>query len=136
MPLTRSTVTVASRVMLPTYVVLATLIGGYYVVDPGHRLGAVHALTFARWLTGGNMAIWGWIFLGLAALMCAAFATRNRLAFAFGLCCCAVTMLLWSAMYAASAIVDPETSLLAPVWPLFVAVACVASVASLLHREV
>lgn len=135
MPLTRSTVTVASRIMLPAYVVLSAAFGLVYTFDPLHRLHSVHALAFQRQVGGDSMLLWGLIFLGLAAAMVVAFSRHNRMLFAFALCCCAVTWFLWGCMYAVSAVIDPQTSLLAPVLSWFVTTCCVASTASLLKRE-
>lgn len=136
MPLTRSTVTAASRIMLPAYVVLTAVYGLIYTIDPGGRMGSVHALVFQRKLMGGDMLPWGLVFLGLASLMLLAFSRRNRLMFAFGLCCCAVTWFLWGCMYIASVVIDTETSPLAPVLPWFVCACCIASTVSLLKGEV
>lgn len=136
MPLTRATVTVASRIMLPAYCLLCAAFGLVYTFDPGHRLNTVPALTFQRQVMGGTMLPWGLLFLGLAVLMVLAFTRKSRMTFAFALCCCAVTWLLWGGMYAVSVAQEPRASVLAPVLPLFVVAACIASTASLLKGEV
>lgn len=136
MPLTRKTVTAASRIMLPAYVILSAVFGLVYVFDPFGRLDGVHALAFQRRLTGGSMVVWGLIFLGLAVLMLVAFTRHSRLLFAFALCCCAFTWFLWGCAYTASVVIDPQTSILAPVLPWFVTACCTASSVSLLKREV
>jgi hypothetical protein len=135
MPLTRSNVTVASRIMLPTYVVLTTMFGLVYVIDPFGSLGNISALRFQRSVM--PMAAWGAILLALSALMVVAFTRQSRMLFAFALACCAMTWFLWGGMYAVSVALAPtEASLNAPILPWFVSVACVASMASLLKGEV
>ena len=136
MPLTKATVTAASRIMLPTYVALTATLGVVYTFDPLDRLNSVHALTAQRWVMGGQMWPWGVLFLGLSAVMLAAFRTHRREWFVFALYGCAAAFVMWGLLYAASVVLDPETSLLAPVYPLFVARACRASAKSLLAREV
>jgi hypothetical protein len=136
MPLTRETITVASRVMLPAYTILSAAFGLVYTFDPLDRLGRVHALAAQRAVMGGSMLPWGLVFLALTALMVAAIVAKNRLLFAFGLCCCAMTWGMWSVLYAVSAVIDPQTSVLAPAFPAFVVACCVASTMSLLKREI
>lgn len=136
MVLTRATVTAASRVMLPTYAALSAVFGLVYTFDPGHRLGGVHALAAQRQVMGGTMLPWGAVFFALAGLMLLAFVKQSRMTFAFALCCCAVTWFLWGVLYAVSAVIDQETSFLAPALPLFVTAACIASTVSLLKDEV
>lgn len=135
MPLTRATVTVASRIMLPTYVLLVVALGLIYLLDPLDNLRGVPALAFPRLVVGGSMAPWGLIFLSIGAVMGSAFATHSRIWFCFGLCLCAVTFFLWAGMYVVSLVIDPDTSLTAPLYPLFVSTACAASTFSLLARE-
>lgn len=136
MPLTRQTVTAASRIMLPAYAVLSGAFGLVYTFDPLGRLDGVHALAAQRAVMNGTMTPWGLLFVGLALLMLLAFRIRNRMMFAFALCCCAVTWFLWGVLYTVSIFIDPETSLLAPGLPLFVVTACIASTVSLLKGEV
>lgn len=124
--LARGSVTVASLIMVPAYVVLTAAIGAAYLASPVDCPNMMH----------GQPRAWGWLFLGLAAVMAAAFATRWRLAFCFALCCCAVTMILWAAMWRFAPNADREAATFVPILAIFVAVACVASVASLLKGEV
>ena len=135
MPLTKATVTVASRIMLPTYVALTAVIGLVYLLDPCNRLDGIPALTAPRWVMGGQMWPWGLLFLGLSVVMLAAFNTHRREWFIFALYGCAATFLMWAIMYGISIFLDPTTSLLAPVYPLFVVRACRASAQSLLRGE-
>ena len=135
MPLTKATVTAASRIMLPTYVALTAVIGLVYLLDPLDRLAGVHALAAQRWIMGGQMWPWGLVFLGLSCVMLAAFRQKRRQWFVFALYGCAVTFGMWAVLYAVSIFLDPSTSLLAPVYPLFVVRACRASAKSLMRGE-
>jgi len=135
MPLTRQNVTAASRVMLPAYVVLTGTIGLVYTLDPGHRLADVPALTVARMLMGGSMTGWGLLFLGVTAILLAAFLSHRRLLFVLGLYLCGATFAMWACLYGASTVTTPGTSLLSPVFPLFVCACCYASAKSLLRGE-
>lgn len=126
MPLTRGSVTVASLIMVPTYVILTATIGAAYLLG---RLDC-------PMMMHGQPRSWGYLFLGLSGVMAAAFATQRRFGFCFALCCCAVTMLLWAAMWRFAHNADREAATLVPILAIFVAVACVASVASLLKGEV
>lgn len=134
MPLIWGNVTVASRIMLPTYVALTAVIGGVYLLDPGDRLNSVHALSAQRILM--PMQVWGLMFLVVCAVMVSALLTHRRFWFVFALYLCGATFLMWSALYAWSVFLDPQTSVLAPVYPVFVVVACRASAKSLLRGEV
>lgn len=131
--LTRDAITIASRIMLPAYVALSLAYGLVYVADPAHRLDGVSALTFQRSLM--PMWCWGCVHLALAALMGVALYLRSRMVFAFALACCAMTWLLWGAMYAVSVLQTSDTSVLAPLPSLFVTTACIASMTSLLRGE-
>lgn len=133
MPLTRTNVTAASRVMLPAYVVLTASVGAVYTFDPLRRLAGVPALAVPRMLM--PMTGWGLVFFGVAAVMFAAFLSKRRHLFIVGLYLCAATFLLWGIMYAASVATEPTTSVLAPAYPLFVVVCCYASAKSLLRGE-
>lgn len=136
MPLTRDQITVASRVMLPAYIMLATAYGLVYILDPLHRLKGSHALAFPRAVMGGTMVPWGLLFLGLALFLALMLGTRSRRGYVFGLCVFAAAWLVWAVMYGISMWTDPQTSLLAPVGPLFYATASLASALSLLAREI
>lgn len=133
MPLDRAHITAASKIMLPTYVVLATLAGCVYTFDPFGRVAGIHALTFQRSVM--PVWLWGCPFLVLAALMVLALVRRSRDGFAFALAVSSVAWFAWGCLYLVSATTDPEASVLAPAFPWFVAVACIASMVSLVKRE-
>lgn len=133
--LTRDSVTVASRVMLPAYVVLAAVYGMVYIFDPLGRLKDSHALAFPRAVMGGTMVPWGFLFLGVAVFLAAMLRTQSRRGYVFGLCVFAAAWAAWAVMYGISIFTDPQTSVLAPVGPLFYFTAAIASALSLLTRE-
>lgn len=133
MPLTRTTITSASRTMLPAYVVLSLTFGVYYVTDPDGRLNRAPSTTFQRDVM--PLEVWGAILLAIGVLMLSAIATRRRLLFAYALCCCALTWFIWGAAIAGSIPRTDNTSYLAPALPWFVTVACIASTRSLVRKE-
>lgn len=135
MPLNRSNVTIASRVMLPAYIVLATAYGFVYVADPFGRLAGAHSLDFPRKVMGGSMVAWGLLFLGLALFLSLMLFKQARRGYVLGLCICAAAWLAWAFLYAVSIWTDPRASILAPVGPLFYCTASIASALSLLARE-
>lgn len=134
MPLTWGNVTVASRIMLPTYATLTAIVGTVYLTDPLHRLDYVHALSAPRMLM--PMWLWGLAFLTISAVMLTALAAKKRARFVFALYLCATTFFLWGCMYAWSIFLDERVSLLAPIYPWFVVICCRASAKSLLRGEV
>jgi hypothetical protein len=134
MRLTRATVTAASRIMLPAYVVLNILVGVFYTLAPTDRLNRIDSLAFQRAVM--PMHMWGLVFVALAVVMAGALLSHRRELMTFALFTCAVTWACWSAMYAASLHVNAGASPISPVLAGFVATACVASAVSLLHGEV
>lgn len=136
MDMTRGSVTVASRIMLPTYVGLAGVYGLVYLFDPFNRLQYSHGLVFQRSLTGGSMVPWGVFFLCLAGFLALQMFRHQRTAYVFVLCITAAIWLSWSICYVVSVVQDPKASLLAPVPTFVYFVAGVASALSLMAREV
>lgn len=133
MPLDRAHVTIASRTMLPVYILVELAFGIAYTTDPGNRLNLAPSVEFQRELM--PLWLWGLLQLTLALLMAAALAAHHRATFAYALAVGAVTWFLWGASIGASIFLTPNTSYLAPVLPWFVTLACVASMRSLLARE-
>jgi hypothetical protein len=136
MPIKRDSVTIASKIMIPAYVLLTFGLGFVYLVDPLNNIDQDKPLVIPRTVMGGDMEPWGILFLVLSLVMCLTLWRGSRLALCFGLCACAVTFLLWSVLYVASCYTDPLAPATAPMYPAFVATACVASTYSLLRREV
>lgn len=135
MPLTRATVTAASRIMLPAYVLLTAWFGFQYLFDPTGRINRSHGLVYPRQVMGGTMAPWGLVFLGLAALMLLAIALRNDTTFALALGMGVVVFLIWFWCSVKSMSLDPTVAPTAPAVWLFIATACFASLVSLVKRE-
>jgi hypothetical protein len=134
-PLTRTRVTVASRTMIPVYVAHAAWFGTVYTFDPFHRLASAHSLTLAR-VIGLPMPLWGVMYLTMAGLMVWALVRHSRQLFVWALYCYAVVMAWWAIIYAGSAILTHDASVVGVGWPVFVAVACHASAKSILRGEV
>ncbi len=132
-PLTRATVTAASRVMLPAYVALFAIIGVSYMTTPGQRLLESPALEYASRVL--SMPVWGAMFLAASAVMVAALLRQERFWFRFALWLGIVCLAVWSALFILAAIWS-NASPSAWVWPAFAAVACFASDRSLLKGEV
>lgn len=132
-PLTRASITVASRIMLPAYVILFTVAGFNYAVTPISRLGQSPALAYADTLM--PLRVWGCLFLAVAALMLVALASGQRLLFCYGLLVCVICMGIWAAVFLLGAIFA-DASPAAWAWPAFVGVACIATYRSLSVYEV
>lgn len=133
MQLTRATVTVASRVMLPTYVALFAILGIAYILAPVGRLLESPALAYASDLI--PLPGWGGVFLACAALMSAALCTRSRALYSYALWVGIVALSVWSVVFVLAAVfgsASPSTW----VWPAFAARACYATAKSLTVREV
>jgi hypothetical protein len=131
--LTRDTVTVASRTMVPAYSGLCALWGLVFVIDPQDRLAHAPSLELARqWLA---LPVWGGLWLTLAAVMTLAALLHDRQHYlaALGICC--TSWIAWGGVIEASVFVRPDVSYLAGTLPWFVAVACWASIRSLLAQE-
>jgi hypothetical protein len=128
MPLTRDSVTIASRVMLPTYTAFALFLGIVYVTDPDGRLA--HSTSFPVLPT----AVWGVGFVVVGLLQIAAMIQRDRRLYVLSLAPLLVWCLLWGLALVYSAARD-GTSFTAPAFPLFVAFACWASMLSLIAGE-
>jgi hypothetical protein len=130
-PLTRDTVTAASRVMLPAYVVLFAYLGLNYTIT-GPRLTDSPSLAYADTLA--VLPVWGCMFLATSAVMVVAIMQQERLWFRFALWVGIVCMTLWTGVFAVAVLLS-NASPGAPAWPAFVAVACFATDRSLLKGE-
>lgn len=132
-PLTPHTMTLASRIMLPAYVVVATYIGVGYLLAPEQRLQGP-ALRVARRLL--PMDIWGLLAIALAAVVVLAVLTQRRQLVIIALCVGAVAYEFWCVFYAISVIRDPSASPITPIWPFGWGIAHIASAVSLSRDEV
>lgn len=132
MPLTRETVTIASRLMLPVYMVVSGYIGLCYILSPDERLQGA-SLAVARLLL--PMWAWGLLALVLAGGVLVAILSHSRGVAVVALCMGAAAYLVWACFYAISIWVDPAASYVSPIWPLLASAAHVASALSLSWRE-
>lgn len=133
MDLIKANVTVASRIMVPAYIVLMTYYGFIYWVDPLERTKSSHALAFPRSLMAINY--WGMLFIAIAIAMLIALRQKSRRGYIVALSTACSTWIMWAVMYTVSIFTDHQTSLLAPVGPLFYATCCIATMLSLQSRE-
>lgn len=133
MPLTRANVTVASRIMLPTYVITFAWFGITYLFGPKSVLVSSPALAFADDVM--PLRAWGAVFLACSLLMLTAMLAGTRLLFRFALRMCGLSMIVW-ALIISGAYLAGDVSASAPLWSAFIAVACFASDRSLAVREV
>ncbi len=133
MPLNRKSITIASRVMLPTYILFALVVGVIYILDPNGSLGNSPALRYQNEVL--PWPVWGGVLVAEGLAMAVAwFVSHRRMVFAFVLAMYAVTMLLLSVTNLVGIIVASATPL-APLYPFFIAVASTASIASLVNRD-
>lgn len=128
MSLTRATVTAASRTMLPTYpafcgaIGLNFLIRGADLTTVGVFYEVAHEMLPLR--------VWGFLFLVVAVVQVGALVYRRRWTYQVGLALMVGLMTTWAFVGAVAAVRDMG-SYTAPVWPAFVALACIASFRSL-----
>lgn len=132
MPLTRATVTAASRIMLPCYPALAAWIGLAYLFGDPSRTNTP-SFQVARDLM--PMRGWGCVFLAIAVLLLVGYALRSRDVTVFVLSMATVAYLMWAAFFVWALLTAPDASLVAPAWPLFSALACTASATSIARLE-
>lgn len=132
MPLTRDTVTAASRIMLPTYVAMFAAIGLSYVLGPHKIAAASPALAFADRMM--PLPAWGALFLGCSTVMAGALLTHRRMLYRWALRMCGVSMCIW-AVVIGLATLNGDATPAAAAWPAFVAVACLATDRSLAAGE-
>lgn len=132
MPLTKKSVTLASRVMLPIYPAFALSVGISFVATPLGRLLASPTLQFANEVF--PLRLWGYGFLTVAVVLIAALLVNNRRTYLIALAVMCVWMAFYTAVTAWSAF-SGGGSFSAWTWPAFIAVACWATMLSLAARE-
>lgn len=133
MPLTRDTVTVASRIMLPVYVAFFAVLGLNYLASPRDRLVQTPALEYANRVL--DLHVWGMVFLVAASLMAEALLLRRRRLYQGALLVCAASMAVWASVNLFAAF-RSDASPAGAVWPTFVVAACLASFRSLGVKEI
>lgn len=130
-PLTRASVTAASRIMLPTYPILFGAVGLNYLLD-ARRLNDSPALAYADDLM--PLPGWGILFLAAAVIMIIALLRGGRTAYRYALWICMIAATAF-ALALLGAVIFGGASYTAPLWPAFAARCCWASERSLLTRE-
>lgn len=132
MPLTRTNITAASRVMLPTYALFFGAVGLSLVATPQARLHRTPAFEYAdRWV---DLTLWGTGYLAVAVALVLALALRNRRGYRTALAAGFVWMIGWAILTLLAAF-NGAATYSAWIWPAFIAVACWASLVSLAAGE-
>lgn len=132
MPLDRQHVTVASRIMLPAYLVFFAVLGVASITTPLGRLTRSPMLDYANQIM--SLRAWGSLFVACALLMAFALLTHNRDRYRYALLLCGFSMTLWTIVAIVGVFAEP-ISYSAWVWPALVTAACFASDRSLVHQE-
>lgn len=132
MPLDRTHITVASRVMLPTYVVFFGVIGTNFAATGTPRLFNSPMLRYADQIM--SIRAWGGVFLACSAIMLAALIAHNRYAYRYGLMVCCLSMATWTTVAIIGVFYEP-VSYSAWAWPALATAACWASNKSLAQGE-
>lgn len=135
MPLDRAHVTVASRVMLPTYPMLAGVLGAGFLFTPEPIL--LETPIYRSMAHLAPLHFWGAGLLLIAAIQLVALALyqrRGRGLYQYALGLLAVWMAAWAGVCVV-AYFGGEASPVAWVWPAFAARCCWASMLSLAARE-
>lgn len=131
-PLTWGTITVASRIMLPTYILMFTIVGLNFLLTNESRLLQSPGLSYANSIM--NIKAWGLMFLFTVVLMVVSFFSKSRTLFQYALNISALCMFIWTIVLAASAI-EGASSPSGWSWPAFIMAACIASTRSLSAEE-
>lgn len=132
MPLDRDHMTVASRIMLPTYVALFTGLGIAAALTPIDRLVATPFFRYANHLM--SMRAWGGLFIACGLLMLVALLRQSRTLYQYALLVCGLSMAVWSVVAVVGIWFEP-ISFSAWLWPAFATRACWASNKSLERGE-
>lgn len=130
--LSSTTVTRAARIMLPAYPVLCLWLAASYALTPRSRLTESPPLAVLDGLA--PMPVWGVLFLGIALTQVAALGMGRRWLYQAALAVMVGLMGFLGLVYVA-ALFEGMVSTSAAAWPIFVAVACWASLLSINSRE-
>lgn len=125
-------VTVASKIMLPAYVGMFTVIAMNFLFINPVTLKKSPGLSYADGVL--NIQGWGILFAGVVIMMVISLVRRHRDLFRYALIVAGICMTLWAGVMLGAAVFG-DASYSAWAWPLFVAAACVASNRSLLKGE-
>lgn len=133
MPLTRATVTRASRIMLPIYPIFSGWLGGNYLFTPRSRLVGTPVLKLAD--SYAPMPVWGALFLAVAVVLTFALVAERRFVYELALVTLAAMLLIWTAVFTVAIFTIPGSSPAGPAWPLLGIAACAATIRTLDTRE-
>lgn len=131
-PLNRANITAASLIMLPVYPAFSGLQGLAYAFGDASRT-QTPSLEIARDLL--PIQAWGYAFLAICVLLIFGYAMRSRDVAVFVLFSAAMAYCIWAACFVVALFAVSDASLVAPLWPAFVAAACVASATSIAKQE-
>lgn len=131
--LTRDTVTVASRVMLPVYPVLYGAVGLAFVFQAVSRT-AGPAFEVPRMLL--PITVWGWLFAAVAVVEIYALVTNQRRTYLAALVPGSGLAAFWSVVILSSAVQSEHVSFTSGLWVAGMAAAQAASARSLAQHEV
>lgn len=132
MPLNRRNVTIASRVMIPTYVEFAIVVGLGWIFTPRHVLLATPSLRYADGIV--PIQFWGLVFLVIAVVMAAAMVSEYRRGYVTALGALMLWLAVWMLVLIAAAL-HGQASFSSWVWAYLPVRACWASMLSLEARE-
>lgn len=132
--LSRESITIASRLMIPSYAVFFAAVGVNFLITPTDRLFATPGLRYVQ-TTGGGIRLYGVMFLVVSAILVAALLLRRRDPCLYALYVGALSMALWAFLQLAAALFS-QASPSGWCWPGLVCAACVATSRSLRRREV
>lgn len=131
MPLDRAHLNPALRIMVPAFVIFFAVIGVNFIANTP-RLGLSPMLQYADGLM--PLQVWGGLFLFCSLLMAAAMVRHHRGMYRYGLLVCCLSMILWTLVAIAGAVVEP-VSFSAWAWPALIAAAAFATNRSLERRQ-
>lgn len=132
-PLTWDSITLPSKLMLPTYLGLFSVMGYNYTFGEIEGLIAGPGLRYANSLPL-DLRQWGVMFFTAASLMVVAICKKRRSIFRYALWWGAICLFIWAGVFASAAVWgDGTPGAWAPWFAL--GVACLASDRSLLHGE-
>lgn len=135
LPLTPDNVTAASRIMLPTYVGLFSVLGVNYLTISPDRLAASASLDYADNLFYIPLWGWGWVFIACALILLSALLSHRRDMYRLALTVGMICMIIWAGVFLGASLFG-GASPAAWAWPLFASICCKATERSLNKEEV
>lgn len=134
-PLYPQTVTAASRIMLPTYVVMYALIGFAFLFQRPQRTDSPH-FEVPKMLMGGSIRPWGAVFIVMSIVLGLAMFTHRRAIAQWVLVAGAGMAGFWGGLFVLAGFTNPDVSFTAGIWVISWVACFSASIASLGRNEV